>query len=323
MLRAVKALAIASEPRIAFASGLTTADAGGFLPEGGVWLLLLAMAALAVHLRWRLRRAEKERDLARQRANEIGAAGREAGRLALIGRLASSFAHEINNPLAFVKANVLYLCRLRADSPQIPPDDLAQLLDDTRDGVDRIQQIASDLRAVSRQAPEIAEPCSVRELVERSARIAHARSRGVVDPELGLPAEPIFVTGDPHRLTHLLVNVLLNAIEAVEEMGPRRPPRIAVSCEAREETVCIAVEDNGPGVPRELRERIFEPFFTTKAARRAPGLGLSLSREYLSRCGGEIRVEDGAGGCGARFCVCLVRAAQPPAEALEGARPAL
>ncbi len=279
----------------------------------GLYGLILALAALALHLSRRLRQAERDRDRARQREAEVGAAGREAGRLALVGRLASGIAHEINNPLAFVKANVLYLDRMRANPSQIPPDDLAQLLDDTRDGVDRIQQTASDLRAVSRDAPEVAEPCPIRELVESAVRLAHARSRGAVAPSAALPPEPVFALADPYRLTRVLVQVLLNAEEAAEETRVERPARIAVSCEVDEKAVHICVEDSGPGVPPELRERIFEPFFTTRGERRAPGLGLALSRDDLGRCGGEIRCEEPASGEGARFRIILNRCSSPAA----------
>jgi C4-dicarboxylate-specific signal transduction histidine kinase len=282
------------------------------------------LAALVVRFFRRMRVAESQRDVERERTHSAAQERTrlQAGRLAIVGQLASGVAHEINNPLAFVKANLSYLRSTYQRPEELPPKELEQLLDDTCEGVERIQQIVFDLRSFSRDTSEAAEPCSVREILEASLRLAHVRFHGIVEPTVALPDASVFVSGNAQRLSQVLVNVLLNAVDAVEETRSERPPRIGVSYRVEDQIVLLEVEDNGPGVSQELRERIFEPFFTTKSARRGTGLGLSISREYLHRYGGRIHLEDPSGGCGTRFSIALVRSAAPapksPADAAQG-----
>nr|WP_047862542.1 ATP-binding protein [Archangium gephyra] len=251
---------------------------------------LSALEQLAESERLRLR-AERERA--------------EVERLVLVGQLASGVAHEVNNPLAFVKSNLHYLERelLDTDGPENKAE-LRELLGETRQGVLRIQQIVTDLRRFAREGHVASEPGSPSEAIEEARRLASVRLRSlgevVVDVALGLPEVSL---GQRH-LVQVLVNLLLNAADAVEEAVPPRRARIVVRGRRVDGGVRLEVEDNGTGIPAEALPRLFEPFFTTKPPGKGTGLGLALCHEYVCRAGGALSAENRPEG-GARFVLTL------------------
>jgi two-component system, NtrC family, sensor kinase len=251
---------------------------------------LRALEQLAESERLRMR-AERERS--------------EVERLVLVGQLASGVAHEVNNPLAFVKSNLHYLERelLDTDGPENKAE-LRELLDETRQGVLRIQQIVMDLRRFAREGHSSTEPGSPPEAIEEARRLASVRLRSlgevVVDITPGLPEVSL---GQRH-LVQVLVNLLLNAADAVEEAVPPRRARIVVRARRVDGGVRLEVEDNGTGIPTETLPRLFEPFFTTKPPGKGSGLGLALCLEYVCRAGGALTAENRPEG-GARFVLIL------------------
>nr|WP_228531045.1 MULTISPECIES: ATP-binding protein [Myxococcaceae] len=242
----------------------------------------------------------------------------ESERLAVVGRLAAGVAHEVNNPLAFVTANLHCLQRdLGPKGLALPADEQREVLAEMGVGLERIRLIVSDLRTFAREGEEEPAGCDVARVVEEALRIASVRLRRVaqVDCALAAPLPPAAIA--PGRLSQVLVNLLMNAADALE--GARAPARVWVSARVLPTGgVELCVEDNGPGLPPAALERLFEPFFTTKAPGRGTGLGLALSREYVERYGGSLHAENRAEG-GARFTLLLPRAAaaapEPPADA--------
>ena len=217
----------------------------------------------------------------------------EAERLATIGQLAAGVAHEINNPLAYALANLNFLSEQIASSEK----DSREALGDAMEGLTRIAQIVRDLRSFSRAEGEQLERIELRPVLEEALRLASMRLHGAqvaleVAPELG----PI-VTAQG-RLLQVMVNLIVNAADALEGATKAAQPAVRVSARAIADRVRICVADNGPGIAPELLERVFEPFFTTKPAGKGTGLGLSLSREYVERLSGRLwaenRVEGGA-----------------------------
>ena len=118
----------------------------------------------------------------------------------------------------------------------------------------------------------------------------------------GLPAVKL---GQRH-MVQVMVNLLLNAADAVEAVLPARRVRIAVSARPVEHGVRIQVDDNGPGIPEDILRQLFQPFFTTKPPGKGTGLGLALSRDYVVRVGGTLHAENHSEG-GARFVLFLPR----------------
>ncbi|MFY0568315.1 sensor histidine kinase [Archangium lansingense] len=251
-------------------------------------LRALEQLAESEHLRMR---AERERA--------------EVERLVLVGQLASGVAHEVNNPLAFVKSNLHYLERELFEE-EGPPDnaELRELLNETRQGVLRIQQIVTDLRRFAREDPTTTEQGSPAEAIEEARRLTsvrlHSLGEVVVDVPPALPAVRL---GQRH-LVQVLMNLLLNAADAVEEAMPPRRARIGVRARRVEGGVRLEVEDNGAGIAPAVLPRLFEPFFTTKPPGKGTGLGLALCHEYVARVGGTLAAENRPEG-GARFVLTL------------------
>ncbi|HZI07101.1 MAG TPA: ATP-binding protein, partial [Archangium sp.] len=150
--------------------------------------------------------------------------------------------------------------------------------------------------------------------IQEAKRLASVRLRGLGDLSLEVdPGLPRVRLGQRH-LVQVLVNLLLNAADAVEEAVPPRRARIEVRARRVEGGVRVEVEDNGTGIPREALPRLFEPFFTTKPPGKGTGLGLALCHEYVCRAGGTLTAENRPEG-GARFVLTLKEGLEAAAAA--------
>ena len=286
---------------------------------GGLALLMLEGKGAAAELEWasvslflglsgfvvgRLALSRIRRELAgeksRREAMERLAVSEErraaAERLAGIGQLAAGVAHEINNPLSYVRSNLNALAEETARGGESH-----ELIQDVIVGVSRIAEIVSDLSAFARNAPDTAEECDPVNVVDEAIRLAAFRvGQGsrvvrVIDPSSG---PPLFLPR--RRLVQALVNLLANAADAVEQ-GPRAAPKIRIEVRRQADAVQFEVEDNGPGPTEAARQHMFEPFFTTKGA-KGTGLGLAISRDNVERCGGTLEPGVGSEG-GALFTI--------------------
>jgi signal transduction histidine kinase len=232
----------------------------------------------------------------------------QSEKLATVGRLAASVMHEINNPLAFVRSNLHYLQEEVLAQPLEGRlgQELEEVFSETRSGLERIQQIILDLKGFSRSMDEEeACECALADVVADAARLGSIRLKNVGTLKVEVPAELPRVFIAPRRLTQVLLNLLVNAGDALEEAGVTRG-QVCVRGEAGEARVALLVEDNGPGFPPEVLPRLFEAFFTTKGPEKGTGLGLSISRELVERFGGTLVAENRPEG-GARLRIELPR----------------
>ena len=224
-----------------------------------------------------------------------------SARLAAVGQLAAGIAHEINNPLAYIGANLRALREQwhelseswHSDGEKPDLDGLfaegVAMLDESLEGVDRTAAIVRDVRVFSHGGSESRERLEPNELLERALRVAepHVRRCARVERDYGdVPA----VEGSRRELEQVLLNLLINAAQAIEGEGVVR-----VSTALRGDEVELAVSDSGCGIPSELIERIFDPFYTTKPVGEGTGLGLSISHEIVRRHGGRILVDSEVG----------------------------
>jgi signal transduction histidine kinase len=216
----------------------------------------------------------------------------QAEKLASIGRLSATIAHEIRNPLTSVKLNIQ---KLAESSGQDEPE--KEHLAIAREGIDEIEKFIKDLLSYTRASALQKDNFSLEEVLEESIKILEPslKEKGVVvekDYEPGLPQAYV----DADRLRQVFLNVLRNAYEAVEEGG-----RIEVSLRMNRSNdrpgFEIRISDNGCGIPERDQENIFEPFFTTKSS--GAGLGLANARRILDQHGGTIRMvaKEGQGSC--------------------------
>jgi signal transduction histidine kinase len=216
-----------------------------------------------------------------------------AQQLATVGELASSVAHEIRNPLTGV------LGALQLALRKLPGDDSSRpLLEEAQKQLERIEATTTRLLQYARP-PELREVVvDANHLVFRATHVvdAQARNAGIqLGTEPSRTAVPVRV--DPEQIVQVLVNLMLNGIEAMQAGG-----RLTVWVNRHSPEVWIGVRDTGSGIPSDMRHEIFRPFFTTK--HQGTGLGLSISQQIVVRHGGSIRVEDTPGG-GVTFVVAL------------------
>jgi signal transduction histidine kinase len=227
----------------------------------------------------------------------------QSEKLATVGRLAANVMHEINNPLAFVRSNLEFVWREVLAQPLAPElrKELEEVLAETHTGLLRIQQIVTDLKGFSRMDVEEASPCALADVVSDAVRLAGVRLKHVAQLTVEVPTTlpQVFVT--PQRLTQVILNLLVNAGDALEEKRVAQG-EIRIRGEVRDSRVVLLIEDNGPGFPPEVLPRLFEAFFTTKNPEKGTGLGLSISRELLQRFGGTLHAENRPEG-GARLRV--------------------
>lgn len=231
----------------------------------------------------------------------------QAAKLAVLGQLAAGINHELNQPLAAIRAygenarRFLALSRIeQADA------NLEQIVELTQ----RMADISAQLRQFSRKSSERQETISVQACIEYALRLFHSRLRdGHVRVEQQWPEETLWVTGDLVRLEQVLVNLIGNALHAMKETPA---PQLILSATLRRQQVTISVMDNGPGIDDVHLAQIFEPFFTTKAPGSGLGLGLSISSRIMDDLGGRLQATNRDTG-GACFTITLPYS--PPAHA--------
>lgn len=215
----------------------------------------------------------------------------EVERLAAMGTLAATVAHEINNPLTYVLANLEVLGK-RLDKLGPVAQDHRALVSDIREGADRVRRIVRDLKGFSRD-DDRAEPTDVVTVLERAIVLSEGELRQracLVRDYRPVPR----VLANEARLGQVFVNLLVNAAHAIAEgSADVQQIRLRVFEDQKTCSVVVEIEDTGAGMSSETRQRIFDPFFTTKNA--GSGLGLCISRQIIQRFAGEITVESTEG----------------------------
>jgi PAS domain S-box-containing protein len=226
-------------------------------------------------------------------------------RMLAVGTLAAGVGHEINNPLAYVMANVDHACsevkrlqqHLQALSQRAPAAgtvaaallDVAAVLEEASEGTRRIRDIARDLNTFARNDDEQLELVDMRAAAESALRMAAAeirhRARVVRHYEEVPP-----VRASASRVSQVLLNLVINAAHAIEKGAPDAN-EISVHIRHEGDAVVVEVRDTGCGIAPQHRERLFTPFFTTKPAGQGTGLGLSISRRIVRSIGGDIAVD--------------------------------
>lgn len=221
------------------------------------------------------------------RALELQDHLRHADRLAIAGRLASGLAHEIGTPLNIISGRAEMLLE------SLPPDDrrrseLAAIVEQ----IDRIASFVRSLLESTRRGTRQMQPVSLQDVVRRLWPLVEheARRRDVAvaaDVPSGLPS----IVADPGQLQQVIVNLLMNAIEACPR-GARAALIVAPQARDGRPGIVLDVQDTGPGIAPQHREKIFEPFFSSKPPGQGTGLGLTISRDIVRAHGGDIRVAD-------------------------------
>jgi len=231
---------------------------------------------------------EVRRDISERRQMEATLAHSE--HLAALGLLASGISHEINNPLAAIATSVEGWRRRLATGPRSPEEvnrPLEQFLERIAREVERGRQITHRLLKVARPSVGARNVFEVNGVIrDIVAILAHDIARSGIETRLDLEDGLPSMLGDDSRLGQVVMNLALNAIQAMADGGGR----LRIATAAVNGTIQIEVEDTGCGIPGALLKRIYEPFFTTKPVGQGTGLGLFISHRIVSDMGGTIQV---------------------------------
>jgi len=238
---------------------------------------------------------------------------RQSEKLTAMGSLLAGVAHELNNPLAIVMGRASLL-EEKCDDPHLRAD-----VQRIREAAERCGRIVRTFLNMARSKPATRESVSLNDLTRAAAEMLSYsyRSHGVemrLHLTDGLPS----VKADGDQIGQIVLNLLVNAQQALAGTEGERRVHIETGVEARRETreprVWLRVSDNGPGVPPELRDKLFEPFFTTKPEGIGTGLGLAVSRSLARDHGGDLTLEPTSQKGGATFRLNLPISGEPVQE---------
>ena len=205
--------------------------------------------------------------------------------LTAMGEMAAELAHEIRNPLGSIE---LYASMLEEDlEGRGMHSDYAKAI---REEIQRLNNLVTNTLLFTRQVEPLRRAVDVKRFLERIFQLFRPlwEMAGV---EVSTRVERESTSIDPDLFERVILNLLLNSLEALRG---RAKPRIAIKIEGIGEETLWTLDDNGPGIPEEVKKKIFNPFFTTKS--RGSGLGLSVCYRIVRAHGGKIRVEERAGG---------------------------
>jgi two-component system NtrC family sensor kinase len=240
----------------------------------------------------------RARDLEAARQTQLA----HTEKMAAVGTLAASVAHEVNNPLGGM---LTCLENMRAD-----PSDAemrAKYLPLIQNGVERIQRTVANLLDFSRPRPLQPEPVSINDTLRRVVDLAAYQLRkGAVETRFALHPEDPHVMADRSQMEQLFLNLVLNALQAMPEGG-----LLTLHTGVSDGQAFAEVRDTGRGIPPEIRERIFDPFFTTRDPSCGTGLGLAVSDNIVAAHGGRVELASRV-GAGSAFRVWLPRSEAAP-----------
>lgn len=242
----------------------------------------------------------------------------QSEKLAAMGQLAAGVAHEINNPLSYVKSNIQALSNyiasmgavcermqtyvvmgddateddrnelltlLKEEDITFVIEDAANIVHECLDGIDRIRTIILGMKGFSRRDDDSPMAAEINELVKAALLMAHNEIKHHCEVVTEF-ADLADITCYPQQIEQVILNLVINAASAIEDQGI-----IRVTTAPDGDGVSISVSDNGTGIPKDRLKTIFEPFYTTKEAGKGTGLGLHIAGSIVERHGGRIDVE--------------------------------
>ena len=213
----------------------------------------------------------------------------QSEKLSALGELLAGVSHELNNPLSVLVGQALMLSESAAD------ERTAERAEKISKAADRCARIVKSFLALARQEPRDMIPVDLNEVIDSAIEVTSYSLRTAgIEHSLQLAEVLPPVNGDPDQLRQVIINLVVNAQHALEEVEGERSLEINTAYRVREHEIDITVRDTGPGIAPEIRGRVFEPLYTTKEIGTGTGLGLALCHRVIEAHGGAIAVEGGA-----------------------------
>ena len=251
--------------------------------------VILLQAALILGLLWEHRRRRRLEVEGRQRMAELAHMNRQA----TAGQLSASIAHELNQPLGAILNNV-EAAELMVESPSPNLEEIRTILDDIQRDDERASKVIKRLRRLLTRGEFDPQEVDLNEVVREVVRIASAQAAAHdVELDSNLAQQPLRVNGDKVQLQQVILNLIVNGIDAIAET-PNGVREIACRSWASDGQALISIRDTGPGIPSDRLERLFEPFFTTK--QDGMGMGLCIAHAIIEAHGGKISAESRPSG---------------------------
>ncbi|MEX2580910.1 MAG: ATP-binding protein [Verrucomicrobiales bacterium] len=242
-------------------------------------------------IKLRVQKTELERTLSELRETEGQLIQSE--KMVSLGQLSAGVIHEIGNPLNYSN-QALFLLKKRLKGHE-PDPQMQEAADDIQESLDRIKDIVTDLREFSHKSREITIDYDVEESVHVALRMLR-KEIADTGTTVSLDLEPdLRVEGVKNQVTQVFVNLVHNAIQAMNGTGDDRPNKIEITSSGKDGKAKIRIRDNGPGIQEENMKQLFDPFFTTKEVGEGTGLGLSICYRIIESHSGTIQVRSEPG----------------------------
>ncbi len=268
------------------------------LVAGGVLVMVIGSVVIARAMVRQLVKTDREKAL-------LDAGLMQSSKMAALGKLAAGIAHEVNNPLAVIKEKVGWIHDLLSEEDIAKSENFAEFDDAVRkidSHVDRAKKVTHRLLGFARRMEPVREQVDLNRLISETLAFleneAHFRS---IDIKTEFCDDLPATVSDSSQLQQVFLNILNNAIDAVDKFGEIT---IKTGFSVSERELYASISDNGPGIPKELMNKIFDPFFSTKEYGMGTGLGLAISYSIIEKLGGRINVCSDAGK-GATFTIYL------------------
>lgn len=215
-------------------------------------------------------------------------------KMSALGELLAGVAHELNNPLSVVVGHSLML------KEEITDPDLTVRIEKISNAAERCAKIVKTFLAMARQQPSRIEQVDVSGVIETAADVVgYGSTSGDISIRQVLPADLPPIAADADQITQVIINLIINAEQAMTASGQGDFIELSAEAKLDNSMVQVTIRDNGPGIPKAIRDRIFEPFFTTKEVGEGTGIGLAFCHRIILSHGGQIRLDqtDNSGTC--------------------------
>ena len=232
-----------------------------------------------------------------------------AEKMSALGELLAGVAHELNNPLSVVVGHALMM-REETSDPEV-----LRRVEKISDAAERCGNIVKSFLAMARQQPARLAPVDLRETLAGAVELLEQSTQSLRTMiELEMPEDLPEIQADDQQIIQVIFNLVTNAYQAIRESGYGDRILISVRHDAERDMVEMCVTDNGPGIPKEIRNRIFDPLFTTKEVGKGTGIGLAFCHRVVTAHAGQIWLVSGEGGASFAIRLPVARSPVPATE---------